>query len=402
MRESAIRSAICNLQSEICNPLCTLPSEICTLSEMTLVFYISGHGFGHASRDLEVINAIFQSRPDVRIVVRSSVPRWFLEASALGPVEIQQADTDTGVVQIDSLHLNDDETARRAAEFYSDFDRRVREEADWLRKLEAQVVVGDIPPLAFAAAHEAGIPSVALGNFTWDWIYGGYPEFERLAPGVIATIGRAYGLATMALRLPFPGGFETMRPVTRDIPLIARRARHTREHVRRVLGFEGADPIVLASFGGHGLELPYSEIAAQRRFTLVLTDYEAGPKDRTSDHLRLFTLQELAAYDLRYADLVTMADVVVTKPGYGIVSECIVNGAALLYTSRGRFPEYDVFVEEMPRVMRCRFISPKELLAGRWSEPIHALLQQPQPTDRLEIDGHPVAADAVLQAAASG
>ncbi len=47
---------------------------------------------------------------------------------------------------------------------------------------------------------------------------------------------------------------------------------------------------------------------------------------------------------LLYQDLVAAADVVVSKPGYGIVSECVANGTALLYTSRGRFIEYDLFV----------------------------------------------------------
>ena len=368
---------------------------------MTLVFYISGHGFGHAARDLEVINAILQRRPDARIVVRSSVPQWFLEASAIGPIEIQRAETDPGAVQIDSLHLDEDQTARRAAGFYRDFDRRVRHEAAALRGLGATVVVGDIPPLAFAAAHEAAVPSVALGNFTWDWIYSSYPQFEQLAPGVIAIARNAYALASQALRLPFHSGFEPMRSVTRDIPLVARRARHTRDHVRRTLGLDGAGPIVLASFGGHGLHLPYSAIADQGRFTLVLTDYEAGPREGGGGSVRLFTLREIAAHDLQYQDLVTMADVVVTKPGYGIVSECIVNGAALLYTSRGRFAEYDVFVEEMPHVLRCRFIPQEELLAGCWSDAIDRLLQQPPPMDRLELNGHAVAADAVLRAAAS-
>ena len=50
------------------------------------------------------------------------------------------------------------------------------------------------------------------------------------------------------------------------------------------------------------------------------------------------------------------ADVVVTKPGYGIISEAIANDTALLYTSRGRFVEYDVLVHEMPRYLRAQFI----------------------------------------------
>ena len=50
------------------------------------------------------------------------------------------------------------------------------------------------------------------------------------------------------------------------------------------------------------------------------------------------------------------ADVVVTKPGYGIISEAIANDAALLYTSRGDFVEYNVLVREMSRYLRVEFI----------------------------------------------
>ena len=31
-----------------------------------IVFYVSGHGFGHASRTIEVINAMLAKRPETR------------------------------------------------------------------------------------------------------------------------------------------------------------------------------------------------------------------------------------------------------------------------------------------------------------------------------------------------
>ena len=46
----------------------------------------------------------------------------------------------------------------------------------------------------------------------------------------------------------------------------------------------------------------------------------------------------------RYEDLVAAVDVVVTKPGYGIIAECIAAGTPMLYTSRGDFREYDLLV----------------------------------------------------------
>jgi L-arabinokinase len=363
-----------------------------------LVFYISGHGYGHASRSLEVINALSRRRPELAIAVRSSVPAWFLEEGTAAVVDGVSVEVDTGVAQIGGLQLDEAETARRARDFYARFNERVAAEVASLRRTGATVVVGDIPPLAFAAAAGAGIPSVAIGNFTWDWIYEAYPTFAASAPGVLDTIRTAYAQATIALRLPLHGGFAPLRLVVRDLPLIARRARLDRARARHALGLPLDGVVVLASFGAYGAALPYAEIAAHAAFTLVVTDAEAASDDQTAPRqLRQFKRRELGGLGVRYPDVVAAADVVVSKPGYGIVSECIANGAALLYTSRGRFAEHDVFVAEMPRVLRCRFLSPTDLWSGRWNEGIDELLRQEAPPERLSIDGADAAAQAILE-----
>ena len=46
---------------------------------MLIVFYISGHGFGHAVRSVELIKALVAARPDARIVVKTSAPAWLFE-----------------------------------------------------------------------------------------------------------------------------------------------------------------------------------------------------------------------------------------------------------------------------------------------------------------------------------
>jgi hypothetical protein len=290
---------------------------------------------------------------------------------------VQTVEADTGMVQVDSLRLDEDDTARQAARFYATFDRRVTAEADLVRRERADVVIGDIPPLAFAAADRAGVPSVAVGNFTWDWIYSVYPAFDRLAPGVMPEIRRAYATATRALRLPLHGGFEPMAAVTRDIPFIARRSARDPADTRRTLGLDGDRPIVLPSFGAYGAQLPIERLRRSDRFSVIepVHDLPNG---------------------LLYQDLVAAADVVVSKPGYGIVSECVANDTALLYASRGRFLEYDVFVAGMPRVLRCRYISQEDLLAGRWADAIDALIAQPAPPQRPAINGAEIAAREIL------
>jgi hypothetical protein len=342
---------------------------------MILVFYISGHGFGHASRAVELIDALTTRRPGLRVIVRTNAHPWPLERVRRPGIEVQPFETDTGVAQISSLTIDEIQTATRAADFYRTFEDRVASEARYLKECEARIVVADIPPLAFAAAKAAGIPSVAVANFTWDWIYAYYPDFESRAPGVIGTISRAYHQGTLALRLPIHGGFESMA-VVEDIPLVARRSTRDPADTRRILRIDSDALLVLASFGGFGLSIPDDRLSSSGLTVLA-------PPDRLPD-------------GLKHEDIVAAADVVVSKPGYGIVSECAAHRTPLLYTSRGRFAEYDVMVTEMPKIVRCRHITQEDLMAGNWTESVTALLAQSDFPDHVRVDGAGVAAERIL------
>jgi len=342
-----------------------------------IVYYISGHGFGHTTRSVELIKTIIAAEPRARIVIKTAAPGWFFNAIAGPTITLLPFDADTGVTQTDSLHIDEQESTRRAVAFYGRFDAIADREAAFLRSSGAALVLGDIPPLAHAAAARAGVKSIAVGNFTWDWIYGGYDSFTREAAGVVDVIRKAYALATRALRLPMHGGFEPMADVTIDIPFVARRSTRDPADTRRRLGVPDDRPFVLASFAAYGLAAPYEDIARDQRLTIL------SPPALLTD-------------GLFYQDAVAAADVVISKPGYGIVSECVANGTPLLYTSRGRFVEYDVFVTEMPRVLRCRFIPQDDLMAGRWRTHIDTLLKQPPPPERARIDGASVATAEIL------
>ena len=363
-----------------------------------IVFYISGHGFGHASREAEVINTL---EPVLRatgstdvIVLRTAASPWLLDRVLRVPVERVPADVDSGITQIDSLHLDEQATFHDAKAFYATFDARAKEESNVLRSLNARLVVSDIAPLGFEAAHRAKIPSIAIGNFTWDWIFEGYPDHAASAGMVISTIRVANRKATLALRLPLHGGFETC-PVIEDIPFIARHAVHGRDEVRQALGIPNDKPAVLASFGAYGVErLAAGAIDCLPDWTVVVSDRTSPARDAPG----LTHVSEDAVYEagLRYEDLLASVDVVLTKPGYGVASECIANGTAMVYTSRGRFPEYDVFVREMPRYLRCAFISNEDLAGGRWRAALDSAMSQPAPPP-TRTDGADVAVARILQ-----
>ena len=91
-----------------------------------LVWYVSGHGFGHASRDIEVINAIRERRPELPVIVRTSATRWIFDLTLTATVDFQPVECDTGIAQIDSLRLDEAETLRRAAALLRELRRASR------------------------------------------------------------------------------------------------------------------------------------------------------------------------------------------------------------------------------------------------------------------------------------
>jgi hypothetical protein len=345
------------------------------MARLTVVFYISGHGFGHASRSIELINALIDRRPGLKVIIRSSLAAWLVDRTARAGVALRPVEVDTGVVQLDSLNLDAKSSIERAELFMETFDGRVAAEASFLKQHHVTLTVSDLPALGIAAGNAAGVPAIASGNFTWDWIYEHYEGGQRVA----RQIGEVYRGTAFALRMPMWGGFETM-PDVRDIPFVARRSRRDTGEVRDALGIPRNRRVVLASFGGYG-------IAGFNDETLrTMKDYHV---------LLPGMVDENAMYDngYRYEDLVRAVDVVVTKPGYGIISECIANDTALLYTSRGDFREYQLLVDEMPKHLRCAFIDHGDLFAGNWQSYLDALLAQEAPSIRPDVSGAAVAAD---------
>jgi L-arabinokinase len=369
-----------------------------------IVFYISGHGFGHLSRAIAVIHALYRACPDAHVVVRTSAPLRLFAHTLHGRHELVELQCDAGMVQIDSLTINIADSLRQAIAFQQRLPELVTSEAAYLRASGAQVVIGDIPPLAFAAAHAAAVPSVAIGNFTWDWIYAGYSDAATL--DLARNIRRMYQHATTVLRLPMAGGFEGLESKTRDIPFIARHSRRTQDDVRIALGLPPrayGKPLVLMSFGGYGVAgVDTAALANLTDYTIATTDVSAKENAiKTAPGLLYISEQQVFRSGLRYEDLVRGADVVVTKPGYGIISDAIANGAALLYTSRGHFVEYDVLVREMPRYLRARFIQQEDLLSGNWREALGRLLEQPAPPEKPALNGADIAAAEIIKLAGS-
>jgi L-arabinokinase len=332
------------------------------VSQATAVLAVSGHGYGHAVRCAEVASALL--RRGARVVVRSDAPSWLFPAD-VDWIPSPGWPLDIGSAQRGSLELDVDQTRRQWHAFAAEFDARAEAEADLLRQAGADIVVADIPPLAFAAAARACVPALGMTNFTWDWIYAAWPDFESIVARIRAAYAQAHGL----LRLPLHGPCDAFARIE-DVPMVARRARRSRVEVRLQLGLPTTAPVVLLSFGGFaaaGLDL--ATLGRWREYLFLVTPPSAPDAEGLPANVRI--LNETL---LDYVSVLAACDVVVTKPGYGIVSDCLANRVAVLFTERGPFREYEVLAEALPRLGRARHVPRDQLVAGEIGAHLDALL----------------------------
>ena len=356
-----------------------------------IIFYISGHGFGHSSRMGVVINELIRREPERQIIVKTSAPEWFFRDQITGKLSFCHLECDIGVIQSDSLNLDSQASLKAYADFLAHREKVIRNEIKFVGEVDPQLIVGDIPPLAFKVAQAAGVPSLAIGNFCWDWIYETYVERYPEYRHIISSIREDYGRADLLLRLPFAGDMSAF-PAIRDIPLIARQSHRSPGEVRSLLGLPEGLPLIILSFGGFWLGEEYYRKLSKIDGCIWLASEQVG---FNLPSIRNVSREELGKLNLTYPDLVSASDVVITKPGYGILSECVANRTRMLYTSRGEFREYPILVEGSKKYLPSAFISQEKLKSGDFKDELFQLLDKPATFTSLPVNGAETVAEII-------
>src|SRR5688572_9753485 len=117
-----------------------------------LAAYVSGHGFGHATRVAEVLREVRQRAPDLPLAVVTSGPEALYRSAVAGPLVFRPVACDVGLAQRDALVIDEAGTVERWRAFDAGQGERIAREAEWMRESVVRVALADIPPLAFAAA----------------------------------------------------------------------------------------------------------------------------------------------------------------------------------------------------------------------------------------------------------
>jgi len=307
---------------------------------VSIAYFVSPHGFGHAARAAAVMEAVSKIRSDVSFELFTTVPDWFFSQSLSSSFAVRQVVSDIGLVQVDPLREDLEETVQLLERFWSTLPETAESiVAEWGDALP-EAVVSDISPLGLEVARLAGLRSILIENFTWDWIYSAYrdrsPALARFGDlyAELASTASTHVQCEPACRAVSEA--VTVKPVSRE-------ARSSTAETRRALGLDEGDdrPFILLTMGGLGWrgEGPTDDDAR-----VIVTLGGCDRLERSAGVVRLPNRSPVYPPDLMRA-----ADAVVGKLGYSTVAECYRAGTRLGFVRRPGFPEspiLEAFVKE--------------------------------------------------------
>ena len=335
---------------------------------MHLLVAISGHGYGHMAQLLPILQLLHVRRPEVRITVRTPLPRAVL-AERLGvPFDYGEARLDLGMAMASAVETLAEESWREHLAFHRNWEAKVAAEAEVLRALRPDRILADVPYLTLAAAKRAGIGAIALCSLNWADIFEHYCGDRPHAAEIVGTMREAYASAELFLQ-PRPSMPMEWLPNRLEIGPLARVGRDRRAEIDARLGLRSGERLVPIALGGIPMRLPLE------RWPVVDGIHYVVPPEWGVDRADIHPWDRLG---LPFVDLLRSCDALVTKPGYGTFAEAACNAVPLLYLPRGDWPEEPHLVAWLEANGRCAAIERVSLEGGAVADALARLWASPR------------------------
>ncbi|MEN8129474.1 MAG: glycosyltransferase family protein [Pseudomonadota bacterium] len=345
----------------------------------SIAYFITAHGYGHAVRSSYLINQLGREN---QITIISGIPKQFFDEEITVPFTYIQAEFDTGCVQFDTFSIDIESTQQNYLEQAFKNDRTLADWVNKLRDLDCDCIVSDVVPFAGVIANELNIPSISVSNFWWSDIYSAFPK----SPDQEALLNRVnceMNCFTHHVVLNPPmRKWESTPNVLTDVNLI-RIARDRSNELREKLGIEQTQHLALLYTGNYGMNsVKWEKLSQFDNWRFIgLHPIPGKPSNFTLINKDQFTMQEFTA----------SVDLVISKLGYGTVTESLASGTPLLYTPREGFAESPVLEKFLLPYGHCHCIEETEFNELKWESALDSLVSEGRRSFRLFNDTERVA-----------
>ena len=357
------------------------------MKRKNVAYFISPHGFGHAARSAAIMQSLADRLADIHFDVFTSVPAWFFLDSFSGSFSYHRLQSDIGLVQDSALAENLEQTIEALDSFIPFADLAVSSLAEQILCLGCKLVLCDICPLGIAVAERAGLASVLIENFTWDWIYRGYLDREPRLASHIEYLARYFSRADYRIQTE---PVCQLQPADLLTDPISRSLRTNRKDLRCHLGLGQDDSAVILTMGG--MREVYGFLDRLR----AQPDIQFIVPGASQDIQRQANILHLPFRSpIFHPDLINASDAVIGKLGYSTVAEVFQSGVPFGFIRRPSFRESPVIEAYIDKNLAGFPISEEDFRSGDFVASIAKLFRLPRP-QKLKPNGAEAAAAFIL------
>lgn len=275
---------------------------------------------------------------------------------------------DIGMVNTDANTVEAHASLARYRALFDDFETVVAAEMDRQRRFAPDVVLSNVGFVPLEAARRLNIPAVAMAPFHWGQVLNAYCGRMSGGAALVERLEAIYSTCDLFIvttpHVPMDAGipFRVVGPV-------CTAAASRRAALDAAVGAPRDTRLALVAMGGIGGALPTESWPRFPGWRFI----HRGP-DTCTSHPDVINGDALP---FTFTELVASVDAVLTKPGYGTVTECACAGTPILFRSRNDWPETPHMMGWAARHTATEELDEVAFKSGNFQEKLQAVLHAP-------------------------
>lgn len=331
-----------------------------------LLACISSHGYGHFAMTAPILDKLSKSN-NVALSIRCELPEVLIRSRVQGDFQLIPESSDFGMLMNNSLDVDLAKSLSAYKKLHVRLAFAIKEESQKLKSYKADLILANIPYVSIAAANALNIPVIAYCSLNWAEIFKSYYDKDSSeANKIYEEMNEAYNMAHYFL-CPAPSMKMPGLKNIRNIGPIARTGVNLRQNLEKRFQIHNKK-LVLISPGGVATPIEINDWPRSPDIVWITAwSYPSKRKDILS----------IESLDVSFCDLLKTCDALITKPGYGTVTESACNGTPALYVLRGDWAEEPYLVSWWKKNANVLEISRTDFFEGNVLHSLEKLWKLP-------------------------
>lgn len=302
-----------------------------------IAFYITNHGYGHASRNVPIIERILNENKEAIVYIKTDFERILFFKRNLVNYENQivyfSSCCDVGLpLHEQTLEVDVEQLQEKIINELQEWPSYIKKELLFLQQQKVDIVISDVIPWILLAAKKGRIPSILLCNFTWYEMYKEFLPDELTRPYYEAykTAGKIF-LYTL-------GNNDILHHYSQaeQVSLVSRRSN---KNAIAEISRKYKHPIIFVSVGKSiSMDKEYNVSGIPGTF-LITSGVRLKGENVIKLPLDLINTQ----------DYIGASDYIISKTGWSTLAEIYLNQKKAAVIARGNNPEDNAVIEEIRR-----------------------------------------------------